>query len=211
MDKKVLRNLSYGMYIVGSNKDRNVGCVVNTCVQITSDPITIAVSVNHDNYTNKIIKETNKFSISILGENTDPKIIGTFGYSSSLDVSKYDDVETVTLGGLPIIKSALSGIICDVIETFETSTHTVFLGKVIEMENYNKGTPMTYKYYQEVLKGKSPKNAPTYVNEDENKKEKKIVWRCKKCGYEVEIDELPDDYICPICGATKKDFERIEK
>ena len=81
MDKKVFRNLSYGVYVVTSKtKDRNIGCVANSIMQVTSNPSVIAVSINHDNYTNKVIKETNKFGISILKETTDPKIIGTFGY-----------------------------------------------------------------------------------------------------------------------------------
>ena len=207
MENKVLRNLSYGMYIIGSKNEKCVGCVANTVVQITSDPKTIAVSINHDNYTNEIIKKTKKFSISILSEDTDPEIIGTFGYKSSKDVDKYKNINTKDLEGLPVLMDSCGNIVCKVINTMETSTHTVFLGEIISMDNYKEDTPMTYKYYHEVLKLKSPKNAPTYV--DEKEEPKKIVWKCSICGYEVEMDELSSDYVCPICKQPASAFEKI--
>ena len=80
MEKNVLKNLSYGLYVIGAQDTKNVGCIVNTVFQITSSPLMIAVSINHDNYTNEIIKKTKKFSISILSEDTNPEIIGTFGH-----------------------------------------------------------------------------------------------------------------------------------
>jgi len=208
MDKNILKNLSYGMYVIGTKDDKYVGCIANTVVQITSNPITIAISINHDNYTNKIIKKSNKFSISILSENSNPKIIGTFGYLSSKDVDKFENFETKELEGMPIITDTCGNIVCKVINTTETKTHTIFLGEVITMENYNDFKPMTYRYYHEVLKGKSPKNAPTYI--EKNNKTTNI-WKCNICGYEVEMDELPEDYRCPICGQPKSEFTKITK
>ena len=90
MDRKVLRNLSYGVYVVTSKEnERNVGCIANSIMQITSNPSTIAVSINHDNYTNKVIKENKKFGVSILKETSDSKIIGTFGFKTSKDNDKF--------------------------------------------------------------------------------------------------------------------------
>ena len=209
MDKNVLRNLSYGMYVICSKEDKYVGCIANTVVQITSNPASIAISINHGNYTNEIIKKTNKFSISILSEESNPEIIGTFGYSSSKDVDKFKNFEVKELEGMPILTDSCGNIVCKVTDTMETSTHTVFLGEVISMENYTEDTPMTYKYYHEVLKGKSPKKAPTYIEEKEEKEE--TIWRCNICGYEVAMDELPDDYKCPICGMPKSEFTKITK
>ena len=207
MDNKVLRNLSYGMYIIGSKDEKNVGCVANTVVQITSNPKTIAVSINHDNYTNSVIKKTKKFSVSILSENTAPEIIGTFGYKTSKEVDKYKDVDTKDLEGLPVLTDSCGNIVCKVIDIMETNTHTVFLGEIVTMDNYKEDTPMTYKYYHEVLKLKSPKNAPTYVEEKEENK--KTVWKCSICGYEVEMNELQDDYVCPICKQPASEFKKI--
>ena len=206
MDRNVLKNLSYGMFVIGAKDDKNVGCIVNTVFQITSKPNTIAVSINHDNYTNKIIKKTNKFSISILKENSNPQIIGTFGYQSSKDVDKFKDIDFKEKDNLPYLSDSCGILFCQVTDICETSTHTIFVAEVTDMFNHTKDTPMTYKYYQEVLKGKSPKNAPTYT--EENNDENKTIWKCSICGFEVEMDNLPDDYVCPICGAPIKLFKK---
>ena len=209
MDKQVIRNLSYGMYIIGANDSKLVGCVVNTIVQITSDPITIMVSVNHDNYTNEVIKKTKKFSVSILDEKIDPEIIGIFGYKSSKDIDKYENIDYSVVDNLPVINNTCGNMICEVIDTLETNTHTIFLARVTNMFNSSDKTPMTYKYYHEVLKGKSPKNAPTYISEKEKNNEK-TIWKCSVCGYEVEKDELSEDFICPICGEPVSAFNKLK-
>ena len=214
MDKKVLRNLSYGVYVVTSkDKDRNIGCIANSIMQVTSNPSVIAVSINHDNYTNKVIKENNKFGVSILKETTDAKIIGTFGYKSSKDIDKFDGIKFKEILEIPVLEDTCGYMVCKVIDTMETTTHTIFLGEVLEADDYSNENPMTYKYYHEQLKGSSPKNAPTYeekqdIEQKNNQKTKK--WKCKICGYVHEADELPEDFTCPICGVGKENFELIE-
>ena len=214
MDKKVLRNLSYGVYVVTSReKDRNVGCVANSIMQVTSNPSVIAVSINHDNYTNKVIKENNKFGVSILKETTDAKIIGTFGYKSSKDIDKFDGINFKEISEIPVLENTCGYMVCKVIDTMETSTHTIFLGEVIEADDYSTENAMTYKYYHENLKGSSPKNAPTYEEtsiSQVDKDSKKSKWKCSICGYIHEADELPDDFKCPICGVGKECFELVE-
>ena len=214
MDKKVLRNLSYGVYVVTSrDKDKNVGCIANSIMQVTSNPSVIAVSINHDNYTNKVIKENNKFGVSILKETTDAKIIGTFGYKSSKDNDKFDGINFKEISEIPVLENTCGYMVCKVIDTMETSTHTIFLGEVIEADDYSTENAMTYKYYHENLKGSSPKNAPTYEEtsiSQVDKDSKKRKWRCSICGYIHEADELPDDFKCPICGVGKEYFELVE-
>lgn len=214
MDKKVLRNLSYGVYAVTSrDKDKNVGCIANSIMQVTSNPSVIAVSINHDNYTNKVIKENNKFGVSILKETTDAKIIGTFGYKSSKDNDKFDGINFKEISEIPVLENTCGYMVCKVIDTMETSTHTIFLGEVIEADDYSTENAMTYKYYHENLKGSSPKNAPTYEETSitqVDKDSKKSKWKCSICGYIYEADELPDDFKCPICGAGKEYFELVE-
>ena len=214
MDKKVLRNLSYGVYVVTSrDKDKNVGCIANSIMQVTSNPSVIAVSINHDNYTNKVIKENNKFGVSILKETTDAKIIGTFGYKSSRDNDKFDGINYKEISEIPVLENTCGYMVCKVIDTMETSTHTIFLGEVIEADDYSTENAMTYKYYHENLKGSSPKNAPTYEEtsiSQVDKDSKKIKWKCSICGYIHEADELPDDFKCPICGVGKDHFELVE-
>lgn len=205
---KTMQKLSYGMYIVGASDTKNVGCVVNTVCQISNNPTLITVSINHENYTNEIIKKTKKFSVSILSEELNPEIIGTFGYKSSKDIDKFATVTYELLDNLPILSNSLGAFTCEVLETLETNTHTIFLAKVINEKIFNSKKPMTYQYYREVLKGKSPQKAPTY---EEEKAKSNTTWRCTLCGYEVELDNLPSDFRCPICGAPIEAFEKITK
>lgn len=213
MNNDTFRNLSYGVYIISTwDNGRATGCTANSAMQITSDPATIAISINHNNYTNKCIEESGNFAISILGENSDPSIIGTFGFQSGKDVNKFDSVKHEIKGNMPIVMEGCSYLTCEVINKMETDTHTVFLGKVLEADILSADNPMTYSYYHKVVKGKSPKNAPTYIAEDttvENTSEKYV---CSVCGYVYEGDtpfeELPDDYTCPICKQSKKVFKK---
>lgn len=166
MNPNALFNLSYGVYVVSTwDEGRATGCIANSAMQITSQPATIAVSVNHDNYTNICIKNSGRFAISILGENSQPSIIGTFGFQSGRNINKFDEVEHAVKGYLPVVADACAYIACEVIDQMETDTHTVFLGRVTDADNMKQDTPMTYAYYHNVIKGKSPKNAPTYIPE----------------------------------------------
>lgn len=163
MRKEALFKLSYGVYVVTSWADgRPTGCTANSAMQITSSPATIAVSINHDNYTNECIKDTGVFAINILSENCDPLVIGNFGFKSGRDNDKFENSKPLIKSMLPIVPEASAYITCKVIDKMETSTHTVFLGEVTDADFLNDDTPMTYSYYHNVIKGKSPKNAPTY-------------------------------------------------
>ncbi len=207
MNTHAFHDLSYGVYIVTSlDGNRRVGCVANSIMQITSSPATFAVSINHDNYTNKCVLECGKFAISILPESADSSLIGTFGFSSSRDKDKFESVAVIEREGLPVIEGAKSYIVCRVIDKLETSTHTVFLGEALDADTINDGDVMTYTYYHKVIKGKAPKNAPTYIEEET--KDEAPVWKCTICGYEHAADELPDGFSCPICGVPKSMFEK---
>lgn len=209
MNSNTFRDISYGVYIIGTlDGSRPTGCTVNSVMQITSSPATIAVSVNHDNFTNSCIEKTGKFSISILAENSDSSVIGTFGFQSGKDINKFDKVPHKLIDSLPVLEDACGYITLKVINKMETDTHTVFLGEVTEAEILKSADAMTYAYYHKVIKGKSPKNAPTYLPDadgSEKKSPKKYV--CGICGYEYEGDELPEDFICPICGVTADNFK----
>lgn len=163
MNKKAIYNLSYGVYVVTTwANGKPTGCTANSAMQITSSPATIAISINHDNYTNECIKDTGVFAINILGENCDPLVIGNFGFKSGRDNNKFENNDPLIKNFLPVVKDASSYITCKVVDTLETSTHTIFLGEVTDADVLNDDTPMTYAYYHNVIKGKSPKNAPTY-------------------------------------------------
>ncbi len=166
MNNIAFQKLSYGVYVVSTwDNGRATGCTANSAMQITSSPATIAVSINHNNYTNECIQNTGKFAISVLGEHSEPSIIGGFGFRSGRDCNKFDGVEQVVKGYLPVVADACAYVVCDVIDKMETETHTVFLGKVVDADVLKDDVPMTYAYYHNVIKGKSPKNAPTYIAE----------------------------------------------
>lgn len=208
MNKNAFRQLSYGVYVISTwDEGRPTGCTANSAMQITSEPATIAVSINHDNYTNKCIQETGRFALSILGENSDPGIIGVFGFKSGRDNNKFDEVESVIKGYMPVVADACAYITCEVIDKMETSTHTVFLGKVMDADVLKQDDAMTYAYYHNVIKGKSPKAAPTYIPEEANQGEKYV---CNVCGYEYSgetpFEELPASYVCPVCKQPKSVF-----
>ncbi len=167
MNTWALTKLSYGVYAVTSWADggKATGCIANSAMQVTSSPATIAVSINHDNFTNECISKNGRFAINILGENSEPSIIGNFGFRSGRDSEKFPAKPEIK-DFLPIVDGAIAYITCKVIDKMETATHTVFLGEVIGAEIINDADePMTYAYYHKVIKGKAPKNAPTYIEE----------------------------------------------
>lgn len=220
MDKQVLRDISYGVYIV-TTKDKNnqqVGCVINTLTQITSKNPIISISINKDNYTNQAIHQTKKLAISILSEKTNKEVIGIFGYHSSKDTDKFANVNYKVQSELPIIQENTCGtIIAEVSNIIDCDTHDIFIARVLELQKENNYSPMTYKYFHEELKGTSPQNAPTYEEPISEKKDTDSAkYRCRLCGYiyddakeTIKFADLPEDWRCPLCGATKDQFEKI--
>lgn len=217
MDKTVLYDISYGMYVVTTNfNGQNVGCIANTFCQITSEDMVVSLSLNKNNFTNKAIKENQLFAVSIISEQTDAELIKKFGFYSSKDTNKFDGFEYETISNLPVIKENTCGyLMCEVFNVVDCGTHDIFLARVKTAQRFNNNPPMTYSYYHKVVKGKAPKNAPTYIEEKVEKGEAK-KYRCLLCGYiyddakeKTKFANLPDDWRCPLCGAPKSDFEEI--
>lgn len=207
MNNSAFRAISYGVYILSTwDNGRPTGCTVNSVMQITSSPATVAVSVNKNNYTHECIARSSKFAVSVLHEQSAPDIIATFGFSSGRDTDKFSKVEYSVHGMMPVVKNSAAYIVCDVEKTLETDTHTVFLGKVTDADVLENKPPMTYAYYHNVVKGKTAKNAPTYIEE----KTEKGKWVCSVCGYvydgKTPFEELPDDFRCPVCKQPKTAF-----
>lgn len=166
IDKRALWNISYGLYIVCSTLDgKKNGQVANTVFQITAEPPRIAVSINKDNLTHEYISNSGLFTVSILDESTPMTFIGLFGFRCGRDIDKLSQGAQTKIGhtGCPIVMDhALSVIEAKVFNQVDVGTHTIFLADVVSAEVLREGRPLTYAYYQEVKKGKSPKNAPTY-------------------------------------------------
>ncbi len=215
MKNETLFKLSYGMYAIGvRNEEKVSACIVNTVFQVTNTPNTLAVSMNHDNYSHECIKKTGLFTVSVLSEDTPGTVIGALGFTSGRDTDKLVNIRHRVLEeGLPVIKeNCCCWFLCRVINCAETPTHTVFIGEVIAGSDVAKGEPMTYDYYHKVIKGSAPKNAPTYQEPPQQSNEAES-WVCTVCGYvyndpDVPFEELPDDWVCPICGMSKSAFKR---
>lgn len=216
MDLNVLKKISYGMYIVSTSfNNKKIGCIVNTVNQITSSNPILSISINKNNYTNKIIKKTKRIAISILSVNTNKEVINKFGFYSSENTEKFDEIKYEIVDNIPIVMENICGfIIGNVIDIIDCDTHDIFLVKVEKANLMNEEIPMTYEYYQNNLKGISPKNAPTYVEKKLDGNSKK--YRCIICGHiyddnqeKIKFEDLPDDWKCPVCGVGKDKFEMI--
>ena len=219
MDLKILYKLSYGLYLVSSKKgDELNGQIANTVFQVTSEPPAIAVSINKKNLTYEFIQKSRVFTVSILPKDAPMKFIGHFGFKSGRELDKFKDVNyKIGITSAPIVlDNSLGYLEAEVIGEVDSGTHTLFIGKVVNGEITGKGEPMTYAYYHQVKKGRAPKRAPTYIKEEGK-------YRCTVCGYVYDPDkgdpesgiksgtsfgELPDDWVCPVCGAGKDAFKK---
>ncbi|MEI6862949.1 MAG: flavin reductase family protein [Candidatus Omnitrophota bacterium] len=166
MDPNALHNLSYGMYIVSSAKGGKFnGQIANTVFQITSEPVTVAISINKQNLTHDFIESSSVFSMSVLDESTPLPFIGKFGFRSGKTEDKFKDTKfEVSKSGCPIVlENTIAYIEAKVIEKLDCGTHTLFLGEMTDSKIIADGKPMTYSYYHETKRGTTPPKAPTYI------------------------------------------------
>ena len=197
-NKNITWKITQGMYVLTTE---NGGCVVDAVSQISGgDNPLISVAVMKKNYTNELLKNNTKFAISILSKEVDPEIIKTFGFNSARDINKFEKTETIKIEGLEVIKDSIGYMICEIVDSIDNDTHTLFIGKLIEGETFEEKEPMSYGYYQEhkeeLLKTKTEKG--------------ETAWVCTVCGYVYYGEELPDEYKCPICQVGKELFKKKE-
>lgn len=194
--------LTYGLFVLTSLLDgRDSGCIINTAGQVTSEPNRISIAVNKANYTHDVVLKSGKFNISILSEDARFDTFKRFGFQSSRDVDKFDGFDGCrrSANGLWYITEGTNGFISATVEqTLDLGTHTLFIAAVDDMEVLSDVHAATYAYYQSSIKPKPEKPA---VN--------KTVWRCTVCGYIYEGEELPADFVCPLCKHPASDFERV--
>lgn len=197
-NKKITRKITQGMYILTTN---NGGCVVDAVSQISSgDNPLIAVSVMKSNYTNELMKNNNKFCLSVLGKNVNGEIIKTFGYNSTRDIDKFKDVEFNLVDDQKVIKDSLGYMICEKIDSIDNDTHTLFIGKLVGCDVFSNEEAMSYQYFQE--------NKDDLIKVTTEKG--KTAWVCTVCGYVQYDEELDDNFTCPICGVPKDMFVKKE-
>lgn len=168
MDIKACRKLSYGMYVVSSkNEEKFNGQIANAVFQVSSEPPTVAVSINKENLTHEYISASKVFVVSVLSVDTPMLFIGKFGFRSGRDSDKFKDTNMkVGITGTPIVLDyTLAFLEFELISSLDCDTHTLFLGKLVDSGIISDAEPLTYDYYHKVIKGKSPKSAPTYIQE----------------------------------------------
>ncbi len=234
MNTEAFFKITYGLYIVSSGNDNvRSGYIANTAFQVTAEPPQIAIACNKDNYTASLIEENRAFSISILQQDSSPEIIGLFGYKSGKDNDKFSKTGYITgKTGVPIVTDeSIAWFECKLVNQFDVGSHIIYIGEIIENDLLvTDGEPLTYDYYRNVKKGKAPKNAPTYIKPESKSKPETGAnlgpkYQCMVCDFIYDpvegdpdggiapgtpFEDIPDDWICPVCGTEKSDFEVIE-
>lgn len=200
MDNKAMYQLSYGLFVVTAKEgEKDNGCITNTVMQVTTTPNRISLAVNKENYTHGMIMRTKAFNVSIISEKAEFELFKHFGFQSGKTVDKFahfKDAKRSPNGLCYVTKGTNAWISAKVVETVDLGTHTLFIADVTDAEVLDNTPSATYAYYHANIKPSAPK-------------ETKKGWRCKICGYIYEGEELPEDFICPVCKHGAADFERI--
>lgn len=169
MDKSALYKFQSGLYVVSARAGKDVGaCIVNTGLQLTSDPVQVEVVVNKRNHTERVIERARHFALTVVTEQAGMLYIGRFGFRTSADYDKFDGIESreTALGDPYTPVNAACVLTCEVSKTVDVGTHVIFVARVRDAQSISDAAPMTYEYYHSVLKGKTPPNASSFVGEE---------------------------------------------
>lgn len=207
MDKKAMYKLSYGLFVLTAKEEgKDNGCIINTAIQAASDPNQVSICVNKLNHTHDMIQRTGEFTVSILSQNASFDLFKHFGFQTGREVDKFTDFTACARGanGIYYINEGTNAYISvKVTKTEDLGSHTMFIGTVTDMEVLSGVPSVTYEYYLNNIKPK-----PQAVSTTD---EVQTVWRCTICGYEYVGEELPADFVCPLCKHPASDFEKIVK
>jgi flavin reductase (DIM6/NTAB) family NADH-FMN oxidoreductase RutF/rubredoxin len=227
MNPSALHKLSYGLYIVASVKDGQANAqIANSVFQITSDPPTLAVSINRGNLTWEYIKSSGVFTVSVLCESAPLPFIGNFGFKSGRGADKLAGISQQTgVTGAPIITDHTTAYLeAKVSHHLDVGTHTIFVGELVGADLLTEEKCMTYEHYHEVKRGTTPKSAPSYVPPQPKEPAASPKYECIVCGYVYDpalgdpaggvapgtpFAEIPADWVCPVCGASKDEFKPL--
>ena len=202
VDNNAVFKLSYGLFVLTARENgKDNGCITNTVGLITDNPKRIQIAVNKANFTHDMIQRTGVFNVSILNQDAPFATFQQFGFCSGRDTDKFATVsyDCRTENGLRYIPENCNAVLSGkVVESYDWGTHTLFIAEVTEAHVLNDVPSMTYQYYFDHVK---PKPAVTA--------EKKAGWVCKICGYVYEGEELPADFVCPLCKHGPEDFEKL--
>lgn len=219
MDPKAMFKLSYGLFVVTTEHDGKVnGCITNTAIQVANSPDRVGLAINKANLTHDLVKGSGRFNISVISTDAGFALFRHFGMQSGRDVDKFAEFTDVatSASGLPYVTKGTNAYMsCEVSETFDLGSHTFFVATIDEMEVLADTPSCTYTDYQTNIKPRPGAPADTA---------KGAVWRCTICGYEykeaegdpdhgispgTKWEDLPDDWVCPLCKHPKSDFEKV--
>ena len=205
MDKKALYKLSYGLFVLTTREgEQDNGCIINTAIQAASEPNQMSVCVSKLNHTHDMIQRTGVFNVSVLSQRAGFDLFKHFGFQSGRDVNKFETFADYARGanGLCYITEGTNAYFSvKIMKMEDLGSHTMFLGEITDMEVLSDAPSATYDYYLNHIK---PKPQAVGTAEDG-----KTIWRCTICGYEYVGEELPEDYICPLCKHPASDFEKV--
>lgn len=205
MDKKAMYKLSYGLFVLTAKEaEKDNGCIINTAIQAASEPNQMSVCVNKANYTHDMISRTGEFTVSVLSNNASFDLFKRFGFQSGSEVNKFEDFKNCKRGsnGIYYITEGTNAYISvKVDKTVDLGSHTMFIGEITDMEVLSDAPSVTYDYYLNNIKPK-----PQAVGTTDGGQ---TIWRCTICGYEYVGEELPEDFICPLCKHPASDFEKV--
>jgi|FLOH01.1.fsa_nt_gi flavin reductase (DIM6/NTAB) family NADH-FMN oxidoreductase RutF/rubredoxin len=233
MNIEAFFKITYGLYVVSAGSEENKsGYIANTVFQVTAEPPQVAISCNKNNYTSNLIIESKAFSISVLKQDSSAELIGLFGYKTGNEIDKFADTKYISGStGTPIVtEDTIAWFECKLVNQYDVGTHIIYIGEIINNDLLvDDAEPLTYNYYRNVKKGKAPRNAPTYIKDiisevDESVTSDMPSYQCLVCNYIYDpaegdpdggispgtaFEDIPDDWVCPVCGAEKSDFELI--
>lgn len=207
MDKKAIYKLSYGLFVLTAKEgEKDNGCIINTAIQAASTPNQLSICVNKANYTHDMIQRTGEFTVSVLAQDAEYELFQHFGFQSGREVDKFEKYTRCLRGknGICYITEGTNAYISvKVNKTEDLGSHTMFIGEITDMEVLSEVPSVTYEYYLNHIKPK-----PQAVGTTESGQ---TIWRCTICGYEYVGEELPEDFICPLCKHPASDFEKVVK
>lgn len=203
MNQKAMYRLSYGLFVLTTRiGEKDNGCIINTAAQVTSSPNRISITVNKDNLTHDMIRCSGAFNLSVLSKKAGFEIFRHFGFQSGRTADKFEGYTACkrSANGLCYITGGTNAFFSARVEqTIDLGTHTMFIASVEDMEVLSADPSATYAYYQASIKPKP----------EQKGSQEKTVWRCTVCGYVYEGEELPSDFVCPLCRHPASDFEKV--
>lgn len=218
MDIDALYKLTHGLYILGAwDGDRPVGSTVDAVMQVANKPLVIALSCKNQSFTKECIEKTGEFCLSVLCKTVDPYVIANFGFQSSRNVNKWDNVDYCIVDNMPYLKDNIAMVKCKVLQSIVFDSNTLFVAEVTDSRDNKAGDPLTYLDYRSYFKDdvmrrfNEVKQNKEKEKMTEEKKDEGKHWVCTVCGYvydgDIPFEDLPDDWLCPLCGVDKSFFE----